>query len=73
MNDKSFQYDLEIISCETDLTQYINPKTSVLIKILKTAYVKHKTNSINKKMNKVIDDPNLLEKLNNLNDTKNKK
>ena len=38
MQDNQFQSDLQIISCETDLTKYINPRSSAFLKVVKTMY-----------------------------------
>ena len=37
-SDPQFIYDLQIISCELDISKYINPKTSVLLKVVRKAY-----------------------------------
>ena len=41
MNDPDFIIDLQIISCEVDISKYVNPKTSAILKIIK------KSNEIN--------------------------
>ena len=41
MNDQDFKMDLNIIAAETDLSKYINPRSNVALKIIKTAYLKH--------------------------------
>ena len=66
LQDPSFIYDINLISCECDLTAYINPKTSAIIKVFKTAYMKHKINNMNKQINKVVDNKDLLEQMKNI-------
>jgi hypothetical protein len=71
MNDPEFLYDLKLMSCEINMTDYINPKSSCFMKIMKKVYVKNNENKIKKQLNNVINDPNKLEKIINLD--KNKK
>ena len=67
MNDPMFIYDLNIISCELDLSNYLNPQTSALIKVAKTCYTKYKINSIKKKITSLDNNTSLIDKLKNLN------
>ena len=71
MNDPEFLYDLKLMSCEINMTDYINPKTTAFMKIMKKVYVKNNENKIKKQINNVINDPAKLEKIINLD--KNKK
>ena len=58
--------DLKIISCELDISKYINPKSSAFLKVLKKVYTKHQENEMKKKLDNVLNDPNKLEKIINL-------
>ena len=66
MNDPDFLMDLKIISCEVDVSKYINPKSSCFLKILKKVYTKHQENEIKSKINTVLNDPVKIEKILNL-------
>jgi hypothetical protein len=66
LNDPEFQMDLKIISCELDISKYVNPKTSAFLKVLKKVYTKHQQNEMNKKLNNVFNDKDKLEKIINL-------
>ena len=66
MNDPQFQLDLKIISCETDLTKYINPRSSAFLKVVKTMYQINSKNELEDKIKNVINDPNKFERINNL-------
>ena len=66
MQDSNFQLDLQIISCETDLTKYINPRSSAFLKVVKTMYQINSKNELEDKIKNVINDPNKFERINNL-------
>ena len=66
MNDQDFLYDLRLMSCEVNMTEYINPKTTAFMKIIKKVYLKSNENKIKNKINGVINDPVKLEKIINL-------
>ena len=55
-----------MLSCECDLSKYLNPKTSILLKVIKTGYTKYKINNIKKSFNKIVDNQDLLNKIKNL-------
>lgn len=44
MNDPDFLYDLQMISCEIDVSKYINPKTSAFFKVVHKSYEKYEIN-----------------------------
>ena len=66
MNDPNFLLDLQIIQAEVDISKYINPKVSALLKVVKKMYQKNKENEIKKQMDNVINDKEKLEKIKNL-------
>jgi hypothetical protein len=66
MKDEDFLLDLKIISCELDISKYINPKSSAFIKLVKKIYSKNQENKIKNEMNKVINNPDKIEKILNL-------
>ena len=66
MCDTDFLYDLRLMSCEVNMTEYINPKTTAFMKIIKKVYLKSNENKIKNKINSVINDPAKLEKIINL-------
>ena len=66
MKDPDFILDLQIISCEIDMSQYINPKTSALLKVVKKMYQKNKENEIKKQIDNVLNDQIKLDKIKNL-------
>jgi len=39
MNDEEFILDLQIIAAETDLSKYLNPRSSAFLKVVKKMYV----------------------------------
>ena len=66
MQDPEFRNDLNQLSCEIDLSNYISAKTCVLLKVIKTAYQKHESNKVKKQMNDVLNNNDLLNKIKNL-------
>lgn len=66
MQDSNFQLDLQIISCEIDLTAYVNPKSSAFLKVLRKAYEINTKNELENKMSSIINDQNKFERINNL-------
>ena len=50
LNDPNFLYDLQIISCEIDVSRYINPKSAAFINVLQKSYGKYEENKIVKKV-----------------------
>jgi hypothetical protein len=67
MNDPSFIYDIQILSCEVDISKYINPKTSCLFKILQSSYMKYEQNKIIENLENKINNDDVLNKLKNIN------
>ena len=59
MNDPQFILDLQIISCEIDVSAYINPKMSALLKVVKTGYMQNKKHEIKQNVSNVINDQKL--------------
>ena len=59
------------MNCEINISNYLNPKTTAFMKIFKKVYMKNKENKIKSQLNNVLNDPNKLEKIKNLD--KNKK
>ena len=67
MKDDDFLMDLKIISCELDISKYVNPKSSAFLKIIKKTYQKNKENEIKKQMTGLLDNKDKLDKIINLN------
>ena len=66
MNDEEFVLDLKMISCEIDLSQYINPKRSAFLKVFKKVHLKYNENKIKKKVNDIFNNPETLQKIKDL-------
>ena len=66
MKDKDFLMDLKIISCEVDISKFINLKSSAFLKIMKATYQKNQENKIKKQLDDVLNDKNKLDKIINL-------
>jgi len=66
MNDPDFLIDLKILSCEIDISRYVNVKTSVFLKLIKKTYSKHQENNIKKQLDNVLNDKNKIDKILNL-------
>ena len=66
MSDPDFVMDIQIISCEIDISKYINPKSSALLKIIKKSYEKNNENKIKKQFNGLLNDKNKLDQIINL-------
>jgi len=66
MNDENFIMDLQIISCELDLSKYLNPKSSCFLKIIKKMYVLNAKNKMNKTINDINTNKDLLNKIKDL-------
>ena len=54
LKDKSFMNYIDQLQCDTDLSEYINPKSSIFIHLIKTTYQKYKENEVKEKINNVI-------------------
>ncbi len=67
LKDNEFIMDLQMISCEIDMSKYLNPKSSALIKVFKTAYKLNKENEIKSNFNNILNDKDKLDKIKNLN------
>ncbi len=67
MNDPDFLFNLKVISCEIDISKYINPKSVVFMKIFKKMYQKNKEHQIKKQFDNVLNNPDKIEKIKNLN------
>ena len=63
MSDEEFIMDLNILSCELDLSKYINPKSSAFLKIIKKAYMLNNQNKMKKTINNINENKDLLEKI----------
>ena len=66
MNDPDFLLDLQIISAETDLSKYLNPKSSAFLKVVRKAYILNSQNKMKKTISDINMDSNLLNKIKNL-------
>ena len=66
MNDESFIMDLQIIAAETDLSKYLNPKTSAFIKVIRKMHMINKQNQMKQTINNLNNNPNILNKINEL-------
>lgn len=66
LNNPDFIYDLQMISCEIDISRYINPKTSAFMKVVQSSYYKYEQNNIINKFNEKINNDDVLNKLKNL-------
>lgn len=66
IKDPSFQYDMKILSCEIDMSRYINTKSSMFIKVVKKMYEKQKENQMKEEINKIIDNEEVLQKIKNI-------
>ena len=65
-NDPDFLLDMNIISCELDLSKYLNPKSSCFLKLVRKMYVLNAKNKMNKTINDINTNKDLLEKIKNL-------
>jgi len=63
LNNPDFIYDLQMISCEIDISRYINPKTSAFMKVVQSSYYKYEQNNIINKFNEKINNDDVLNKL----------
>ena len=61
---------IDQLQCETDLSEYINPKSSVFIHLIKTTYQKYKENEVKEKIDNIINNSDKLEKIKQLDKTK---
>jgi hypothetical protein len=66
MKDDDFIQDLNIISCECDISKYLNNKSLGFMKVVKTMMLLNKENEMKQEMNKVVNNPNILEQIKNL-------
>ena len=66
MSDPDFMMDIKMISCEINASDYINPKSSAFLKIVKKVYQKNQENKIKNQIDNVLNDKNKLEKIINL-------
>ena len=66
MNDPDFLLDLQIISCELDLSKYLNPKSSCFLKLVRKMYVLNAKNKMNKTINDINTNKDLLNKIKDL-------
>ena len=66
LQNEDFKLDLDIISCECDISRYINPKTSAFLTVMKTMYQKKNENEIKKQVNNLLNDNDKLDKIKNL-------
>ena len=67
LKDPDFIMDLQLISCEIDLSKYIDPKKAVFLKILKKAYEKRHENNIKNNVNNFLNDPEKINRIKNIN------
>ena len=67
MTDPDFIMDLQILSCELDISKYLNPKSSCFLKIIKKAYMLNTQNKMKNSLSKINDNKDLLNKIKELN------
>ena len=63
MNDPDFILDLQIISCELDLSKYLNPRSSAFLKVVKKMYMLNTQNKIKKSISDINENKNLINKI----------
>ena len=73
MKDESFRYELKILSSEIDISQYLNPRNAVILKVVKAFYLQNKKNKIKKDFNNILNNKEKLEEIKNLAKNINKK
>jgi hypothetical protein len=56
MNNDDFNTDLQILSCELDISKYVNIKSSCFLKLIKGMTLINQENKIKKQLNNVIND-----------------
>lgn len=66
INDPNFMYDLQLISCEINISNYINPKTSCLIKLIQKSYMKYEENKIINNFENKLNNDDILNKIKNI-------
>ena len=66
LNNESFQYDLKILQCEIDCSNYINVKTSCFLKIIKSMYMKNQEYEMKNQIDKVINSEEIINKIKDL-------
>lgn len=66
LGNPEFIMDLNILSAETDVSKYLNPKSSVFLKIIRAMYQINNEHKIKKQFNDVMNDPKKLELIKNL-------
>lgn len=66
LNNPDFIYDLQMISCEVDISKYINPKWSAFLKVVQSSYLKYEQNKIINNLEKKLNNEDVLNKLKNI-------
>ena len=66
MQDQDFILDLQIISCEVDISKYINPRSSAFLKVVRRMYMLNQQNEIKKQLDTVLNDKNKIDEIKNL-------
>ena len=66
LHDEDFKIDLQILSCELDISKFINVKSSCLMKIVKTMYSINNEHKMKNQINIVLNDEQKLQELINL-------
>jgi hypothetical protein len=52
--DDDFRDDLKLLLCEMDVEKIINPKTAILLRVARTAYMRNQLNKVNKNVEQVV-------------------
>lgn len=63
MQDPEFQIDLNIISCEMDISKYFNNKSLCFMKLAKTMMILNKENDMKKGLNNIVNDKEKLQRI----------
>ena len=66
MSDPNFIMDLKIIQAEIDISKWINPRSSAFLKVIRKMYMLNQQNEIKKQLDNVLNDPNKLNEIKNL-------
>ena len=59
--------DLQILSCELDISKYLNPKSSCFLKLVRKMYMLNTQNKIKKSISNINENKDLISKIKELN------
>ena len=63
MSDPDFILDLQIIAAETDLSKYLNPRSSAFLKVVKKMYMLNTQNKMKKTISDINENKDLINKI----------